>query len=140
MKKQLLKTELKEKIKNKIEDIIQKKEEILFAYLFGSFVDEETFNDIDVGIYLDKNIKDKYGTFYEIELSNQIEEKLKIPVDIINLNVAPESIVFRATQGQLIKNNDDNLRINFITTCWKKYWDYKILIQEHLLEMKSGNR
>jgi len=130
----------KEGIRKKIEKIIQAREEILFAYLFGSFIEEKKFNDIDLGIYLNENIKRENSTFYEIELSNQLEEILNIPVDIIRLNSTSDAIVYRATQGQLIKNSDDNFRINFITTSWKKYWDYKILIQEYLLEMKSGNR
>lgn len=130
----------KEEIRKKIEKIIQSREEIVFAYLFGSSIEEKKFNDIDLGIYLNENIKRENSTFYEIELSNQLEEILNIPVDIIRLNSTSDAIVYRATQGQLIKNSDDNFRINFITTSWKKYWDYKILIQEYLLEMKSGNR
>lgn len=132
----------KEKIKKEIEDIIQKKEEIIFAYLFGSLIDEEKFNDIDIGIYLNEDKTGKNDPFYEIELSNQLEELIKIPVDIIRLNSisdVSDAVVYRATQGILIKNIDDNLRTNFITTCWKKYWDYKQLLQEYLLEMKSGN-
>lgn len=130
---------LKEKIKKKIEKMIQEREEIIFAYLFGSFIDEEKFNDVDIGIYINENSVKTNNSFYEIELANQLEEILNIPVDIINLNSTSESVVYRATQGQLIKNTDDNFRINFITTSWKKYWDYKILIKEYLSEMKSGN-
>ena len=133
---------IKDKIKKQIEKEIKSRKEIIFAYIFGSFAEIEqtsSFNDIDIAIYIDEKneIKD---VFYEINLSNKLEEMVKIPVDIIRLNNASDVLIYRATQGNLIKNVDDNLRINFITTSWKKYWDFQKLLKEHLLELKSGNR
>jgi len=133
---------IKDKIKKQIEKEIKSRKEIIFAYIFGSFAEIEqtsSFNDIDIAIYIDEKneIKD---VFYEINLSNKLEEMVKIPVDIIRLNNASDVLIYRATQGILIKNIDDNLRINFITTSWKKYWDFQKLLKEHLLELKSGNR
>ena len=133
---------IKDKIKKQIEKEINSRKEIIFAYIFGSFAEIEqtsSFNDIDIAIYIDEKneIKD---VFYEINLSNKLEEMVKIPVDIIRLNNASDVLIYRATKGILIKNIDDNLRINFITTSWKKYWDFQKLLKEHLLELKSGNR
>jgi predicted nucleotidyltransferase len=135
---------IKDKIKKQIEKEINSRKEIIFAYIFGSFADIKhtssySYNDIDIAIYIDEKneIKD---VFYEINLSNKLEEMVKIPVDIIRLNNASDVLIYRATQGILIKNIDDNLRINFITTSWKKYWDFQKLLKEHLLELKSGNR
>jgi len=51
-----------------------------------------------------------------------------------------DPILYRATKGILIKNNDDNIRTNFITIHWKKYWDFKDKIQEYVAEMKYGSR
>jgi hypothetical protein len=133
-------TSKKEKIIKKIENLIQGREEIIFAYIFGSFIEEESFNDIDIAIYLNENKTSSKSTFYEIELSNQIEKRINMSIDIIRLNFAPDSIVHRATKGLLIKNDNDNLRINYITTCWKKYWDYQKIINEYILELKNGSR
>ncbi len=130
---------IKDKIIKKLEKEINSHKEIIFAYIFGSFAEIEntsSFNDIDIAIYIDE-IKD---VFYEINLSNKLENLIKIPVDIIRLNTASDVLIYRATQGILIKNIDDNLRINFITTSWKKYWDFQKLIKEHLLELKSDYR
>ena len=130
----------KKEVIDKIENFIKSQEEITFAYIFGSFVEDETFNDVDIAIYVDKNIIPKEKVFYEIKLSNQLEEIIKIPVDIIRLNLASDPILYRATKGILIKNIDDNIRTNFITIHWKKYWDFKDKIQEHMAEMKHGSR
>lgn len=94
---------------------------------------------IDIAIYVDDK-NETNDVFYEINLSNRLEEIIKIPIDIVRLNNASDVLIYRATQGILIKNIDDNLRINFITTSWKKYWDFQKLIKEHMLELKSGNR
>ena len=130
----------KKEVIDKIENFIKSQEGIIFAYIFGSFIEDETFNDVDIAIYVDKNIIPTEKIFYEIELSNQLEEIIKIPVDVIRLNLASDPILYRATKGILIKNIDDNIRTNFITIHWKKYWDFKDKIQEHVAEMKHGSR
>jgi len=130
----------KKELIKKIENFIKRHKGITFAYIFGSFIEDETFNDVDIAIYVDKKIIPAEKIFYEIELSNQLEEIIKIPVDVIRLNLASDPILYRATKGILIKNNDDNIRTNFITIHWKKYWDFKDKIQEHMAEMKYGSR
>jgi len=130
----------KDKIIKKIKNLVQNQDEIIFAYIFGSFIEEENFHDIDIAIYLNENKTSSKSTFYEIELSNQIESITSIPIDIIRLNSALDAIVYRASKGLLIKNTNDNLRVNYITTCWKKYWDYQKIIQEYMSELKNGSR
>ena len=130
----------KDKIIKKIKNLVQNQDEIIFAYIFGSFIEEENFHDIDVAIYINENKTSSKSTFYEIELSNQIENITSIPIDIIRLNSALDAIVYRASKGLLIKNTNDNLRVNYITTCWKKYWDYQKIIQEYMSELKNGSR
>ena len=133
-------TSKKDKIIKKIKNLVQNQDEIIFAYIFGSFIEEENFHDIDIAIYLNENKTSSKSTFYEIELSNQIENITSIPIDIIRLNSALDAIVYRASKGLLIKNTNDNLRVNYITTCWKKYWDYQKIIQEYMSELKNGSR
>jgi len=133
-------TSKKDKIIKKIKNLVQNQDEIIFAYIFGSFIEEENFHDIDIAIYLNENKTSAKSTFYEIELSNQIENITSIPIDIIRLNSALDAIVYRASKGLLIKNTNDNLRVNYITTCWKKYWDYQKIIQEYMSELKNGSR
>ena len=133
---------IKDKIIKKLEKALNSHKEIIFAYIFGSFAEIEntsSFNDIDIAIYIDEK-NEINDVFYEINLSNKLENLIKIPVDIIRLNTASDVLIYRVTKGILIKNIDDNLRINFITTSWKKYWDFQKLIKEHLLELKSDYR
>ena len=126
----------KKEITEKIKRFLENRKEIIFAYIFGSFVENESFNDIDLAIYIDKAYDLSKNLFYEVELSNQLEKLIKKSTDIIVLNHSNDIILNRATKGLLVKNSNDNLRVNFITTGWKKYWDFKGKLQEHSKEMK----
>jgi predicted nucleotidyltransferase len=44
---------MKNIIVEKLTRCLSEKQEILFAYLLGTFITREDFKDIDVGIYLD---------------------------------------------------------------------------------------
>ena len=127
----------KKEVMEKIESFIKNHDEIIFAYIFGSFVENETFNDIDLAIYTDENNISTKEIFYAVELSNQLEKNIKIPVDVIVLNKTSDFLLHRISKGILIKNSDDDMRINFITTHWKKYWDFRNKIYEHVEEMKA---
>ena len=129
----------KKEIVKKISDFFKGRNEILFAYIFGSFTEDETFNDVDIGIYLNPESLPT-EVFYEVELSNQLEKILKIPVDIVILNKTSDFILHRATKGIMVKNNNDQIRTDYITKHWKMYWDFKDKIREQVMEMKRGNR
>jgi predicted nucleotidyltransferase len=45
----------KKEVIKKIENFIKSHKEIIFAYIFGSFIEQETFNDVDVAIYVNEN-------------------------------------------------------------------------------------
>ncbi len=80
---------------------------------------------MDVAIYVNENSIPTKEVFYEIELSNQLEEIIKISIDVVMLNRASDTVLYKASKGILINNSDDNIRTNFITTHWKIYWDFK---------------
>ena len=56
----------KKEVIEEIKNFIESQAEIIFAYIFGSFVENETFNDIDLAIYIDENIISTRKIFYEI--------------------------------------------------------------------------
>lgn len=81
----------RQKIAEKIKKILFSEKEIIFAYIFGSFLSSPTFRDIDVGVYLEdvakENVFDK-----ELEMAKKISEMCGLPIDFIDvkiLNFAP---------------------------------------------------
>jgi predicted nucleotidyltransferase len=121
----------KKALREKIKAFLEGRKEIFFAYLFGSFLEEDYFRDIDVGIYVDETEPVTRDTFYDIVLSTEIESFAKFPVDIIVLNRESSSMVFNASKGELLKNTDDELRENFVTMHWKMYWDWRVSTAYH---------
>jgi predicted nucleotidyltransferase len=98
------------------------RQEIIFAYVFGSIVDSSAFRDVDVGIYLGQSISD--GFHYAFEMSGELERLLDCRVDVILMNTAPDSMIHSITKGELIVNRNDDVRVDFITAAWKRYWDF----------------
>lgn len=97
-------------IEKNIKEILLKDENIVFAYIYGSFVNEDLFRDIDVGIYL-KDIEKKKVFDYEFKISYEISEKLNLDIEIVDvrvLNFAPYNFlnnVFRT--GKLLFSRDE---------------------------------
>ena len=129
--------EEKQEISSSIEAFLQKDERILFAYMYGSFVDPEMpfFRDIDIGIYVDENkISASQFMDYSINLSLELESAIKkYPVDVVILNNAPLSLLFKITHGELLFIRDDDLWTDFVTKTWSRYHDHAIT-SRHILE------
>lgn len=81
----------------KLTETLGKREEIMFAYVYGSFL-TGNFRDVDVAIY----ITESKDVSYELELEVELEEPLKLPVDVRILNSAPPSFRFSVIKNGLI--------------------------------------
>jgi len=115
-------------IQDSIKQLLERKNEIVFAYLFGSFVEEGSYNDIDVAIYIDpkkykKILASKIA--YDIKLALEIEKETKNTVDLIIINNAPDHLIYSISAGLLIVNRHDDFRVDFITQSWARYFDFK---------------
>jgi len=113
----LIRQDKKEKIVKKIIHTLTKEREIIFAYLFGSFLDGLSFRDIDIGIYIEKSRPEQ--TFdYELELCRKISKACNLPFDIVEvkvLNFAPHPFlnsIFR--DGKLLFSRNEKLLLDMI--------------------------
>lgn len=128
----------KKELTRTISDILREKEYILFAYIFGSFISEDIFEDIDVGIFvsgerLQSTIK------LELETENELEDFIHIPVDIRIINNAPLSFVYNMLKsGIVIVDKDKLLRADFEGLIYKKYFDFQHLRREYLREILNA--
>jgi len=112
----------KKEIIQLVSQYLTERREIVFAYLFGSIVEaDDTYNDVDVGIYVDNIASD--GFQYALNMGLELERLLCCRVDVILVNTAPDRMIYSITKGNLVLNNDDDVRVDFITAAWKRYWD-----------------
>ncbi len=119
----------KEQIKDIIAEYLHETEEIIFAYIFGSFVAKEYYHDIDVAVYLsdnfDKNDLMKYQYGYESSLVAKLMKLLHTDkIDLVVLNNAPLLITNRIINtGILLFDKDKFNRIYFENKSRKMFVD-----------------
>lgn len=107
------------KIINLISDYLEERTEILFAYLFGSFLKTEVYHDIDIAIFVkdDFPVNDlqKFPFGYQSMITGYLSKLLKSEnIDLVLLNNAPLLITNRIiNQGQLLFEKDRFKRVSF---------------------------
>lgn len=120
--------DLKEKFKieKKISGILLKRDEITFAYLFGSFTLDIPFHDIDLAIFIDQfESKINDSLEYELQLSIDLELQIHIPVDIKIINNAPLSLKFNILKGKILFSRTKEQLYNYKEKTCAEYLDLK---------------
>lgn|SRR5574341_129378 len=107
-----------------VKRVLDKRLEISFSYLHGSFAKNSDFRDIDVAVYL----KDVPASplEYEIALETELMQALAgYPVDVRVLNNAPLSFRYHVIKEglPLIVRNDDT-RSDFQEATLAQYFDF----------------
>ncbi|MFZ5989889.1 MAG: type VII toxin-antitoxin system MntA family adenylyltransferase antitoxin [Bacillota bacterium] len=134
MGKKRLSTKEKKALIERISDVLKEKKYIVFAYIFGSFVCEEDFNDIDIGIFILEPQKSPLSLELEMEL--ELEEIVYMPVDVRIINHAPLPFIYHILkEGILIVDRNSLSRADFEGLVYKKYFDSQHLRREYLKEI-----
>ena len=83
---------------NKCKDILIKYEDIIFAYIFGSYAKDNIRkdSDIDIAIYL----KDSIDTYRYLDMKMKLSEAIRREVDLVILNDATPMLKY-----EIYKNN-----------------------------------
>lgn len=125
----------KEVLTGKVSDILKAKQNILFAYIFGSFISGDSFKDIDVGIFISGE-KLKSPLNLELQMEGELEDAIHLPVDVRIINKAPLSFIYNILKGgKVILDNNRSLRADFEGLVYKKYFDFQHLTREYLREI-----
>lgn len=134
-----MKHELKTSQKKKIIETIfsylyHQYKEITIAYLFGSFVTEKFFADIDLGILTKMEMENTLN--YELEIECKLEKIVKYKIDVRVINKAPISFCQNVIRyGKVILDRDPNLRADFEGKIFKLYFDFSRFRQQYLNEV-----
>ncbi len=122
-------------IENKLKKYFEKRKEIAFAFLFGSFAKGcyREMSDIDIAIYFfpeDNDFDFQSEKFFnsEDEIWSELEEILKKEIDLLVLNRAPSTVAFNAVRGLEIINRDFELFYKFFNYVMFDAIDYNEMI------------
>ncbi len=135
LKKHKISDSGKEKILGKIIDTLMDEDSIIFSYLHGSFLDNH-FRDIDLAIYVQTTLNKKEALKLELKLERELEEKIKLPMDVRILNYSPLSFRYNVIKdGNLILSRNENLRSDFESLSIREYLDFNFFRKRYMREV-----
>lgn len=128
----------KQLLLDRISAFLKSRDDILFAYVHGSFAREEKFADIDIGIFLREPARlDPLDL--ELELETALQSLIRFPVDLRVLNFAPLGFVYNVIKESiLVVDKDADLRADFEGKIFKKYFDFAPYRKRYLKEIANA--
>ena len=125
----------REQLVQTIEPLLRVREEVMFAYLHGSFITGEAFRDVDLAFYV--TMKPGSGTSlrrYEVDVGVDLTAHVQLPIDVRVLNDAPVAFRYHVLKGRLLFTRDNE----FLDVCrartWDEYCDFAPFARRYLRE------
>ncbi len=123
-----------------LRQVLEDAPDVRFAYLYGSFLEDRPFHDVDVAVYLECD-----GDFSDrtLELAGAAERALReagypLPVDVRALNTAPLGFRYHVFRGRLLMSRDEDLRVREVVWTLTRYLDMKPLLRTALKEAMTS--
>lgn len=120
----------KERMVKEISRCLSGVEDLLLGYLYGSFLVQNDFNDIDIGLLV-AGERTPYELFkYAMRIASDLERCItpRCEVDLRVLNTAPVEFQYEVVKtGQVVFARDENVRVAFEADVLAKYLDLKYL-------------
>ncbi|KYH36452.1 MAG: DNA polymerase III subunit beta [Candidatus Bathyarchaeota archaeon B24] len=98
-------------IVERLRRVLKSKDEVVFAVVFGSFLTNPVFHDLDLGVYVKGSPDILDSAVYAEKLSVELTKRLSLPVDVVVLNHAPMWLRLRALKGKVVVDRDPMLRL-----------------------------
>ena len=89
---------------------------VKLAYLFGSFIKSQFFNDIDIGIVLEDEKEAYEDLKFGLKIGRILEKSInfKYPIDVKILNHAPIYFQYNVIKtGEVIFSKNEDIRIDY---------------------------
>ena len=117
----------KEEIEKSITQYLRKQPDVVFVYLFGSFIERESYRDIDVAVYFQPDIK----LLRQGELIAGLELATKVDIDLIRLNnlykKQPAFVYEILKKGRVIINKNQEIHHHYKSKTLRYYLDTNYL-------------
>ncbi|MFZ5634093.1 MAG: nucleotidyltransferase domain-containing protein [Bacillota bacterium] len=126
----------RKEICRKITQILFRRQEIIFAYVFGSFIADASFHDIDIGVFIKKDWLGRQSFLdYQISLEIELEKELPFLTDVKVLNYAPIPLCHSASDGRVLFCRDEEVRYDWVEKIWDTYLDMQYFLRNSLRDL-----
>lgn len=118
----------KKEIMRKIGEVISRFDDVEVAYIFGSFLECDKFNDIDIAIFLSKELNPYRRFKFAMEVARELERGIKprLEFDVKILNYSPVEFQHEVLKkGMVVFLRDENRRIEYESRLISTYLDFK---------------
>lgn len=115
----------RERLIHQIEAALTTRLDVVFALVFGSFLDQEAFRDIDLAIWTVASADPRE----DVALATFLSEALGIPVDVRRINAAPVPFLFHALRGRRVLVRDEQLLADLMERTAREYHDRAPLLR-----------
>lgn len=124
----------KEDLIENVKRTLNSKHEIIFCYIYGSFLENNHFRDIDIAIYVNqKRISSEQAFDYTFQLSLDLSKQTGFEIDIQMMNYAPLGFQHSVLKnGELLFSKDESLRLNLIENVSLEYMDFFELSMQYI--------
>lgn len=114
-------SEDRQRITESVRSLLAPSEDIVFAYIYGSFARGEPVRDLDVALYTTEN-KD---FLFAIDVAALLRRNTGFEVDVSVMNHAPVALQFAILRdGLLLFSKDETLRTALIERVSRQYREY----------------
>jgi len=114
----------KQRIHEVLRERLMRWEQIRFAYLFGSFLLNGSFEDIDIAVYVHPHaLRDHDPLLLSFDIANDLERAVRLPVDVVLLNNASLGLQFEAARGEPLMVREWEECADFAEKVTLRWWD-----------------
>jgi predicted nucleotidyltransferase len=110
--------------------IVSRLKNVDVAYIFGSFLEGEEFNDIDIALLLSEDLDPYKGLKFSLKVAGELERQVKprFEFDIKILNNAPVEFQFEVIKkGSVIFSRDETRKVDYEFEVISTYLDLKYM-------------
>ncbi len=101
---------MKKDIINIIKEILFSRNEIIAAFIYGSFLYTEDYDDIDVGVFTNCAFQCLEKPDYEFELEQLLSKKLTgSKIDLRVIDDAPDKFLYNVFKGCYLFSKDEKI-------------------------------
>lgn len=112
------------------EQVLCHYDQVLLAYLYGSFISHDTYQDIDIALLMSETIEPYVLFRRQMQIAREIEDLLspRVPCDVRVINGAPVEFRYEVIRtGRIVFCRDVEQKIDYETDMMRRYLDLKFL-------------